>query len=68
MKKKSLILFLFISFFTFSCKKEKTITPLDLSSGDYFIFGDYAGFCLENCARFFIIKDNQIYSDLNDYF
>lgn len=68
MKKQSFIILLFITVLTLSCKKENPITPLDLSSGDYFIFGEYAGFCSENCARFFIVKDKQIYGDLNDYF
>lgn len=68
MKKPFLILLSIVIVFTLSCKKENSITPLDLSSGDYFIFGKYAGFCSGNCARFFVIKDNNIYSDLNDYF
>ena len=68
MKKPFLILLSIVIVFTLSCKKENSITPLDLSSGDYFIFGEYAGFCSGNCARFFVIKDNNIYSDLNEYF
>ena len=68
MKKPFLILLSIVIVFTLSCKKENPIKSLDLSSGDYFIFGDYAGFCSGNCARFFILKDKQIYGDLNDYF
>lgn len=68
MKKPFLILLSIVIVFTLSCKKENPITPLDLSSGDYFIFGEYAGECYGNCARFFVIKDNNIYGDLNDYF
>jgi hypothetical protein len=30
---------------------------------DYFAFGDAHGFCLGNCANFFLIKDGDIYPD-----
>jgi hypothetical protein len=69
MKKPTLIIFPALLIFIMSCKKELTITPLNLNYGDYFIFGTYAGECTGDCARFYVIKDNNIYADDNvNYF
>jgi hypothetical protein len=69
MKKLTFILFSLLLIFIISCKKEKTVTPLNLNNGDYFIFGTYAGECTGDCARFFVLKDNNIYADDNvNYF
>ena len=43
--------------FLFSCEKENH------DNLEYFSFGIAHGFCLENCADFFIIKDNNVYPD-----
>ena len=61
MKIKIISLILLILFFS-SCTKD------NLDDIDYFAFGKAYGFCLENCATFFIIKDGNIYPDeMNRY-
>lgn len=45
-----------------SCTKES------LENIDYFAFGSAHGFCLNNCADFFIVKDGNIYPDDFDYY
>jgi hypothetical protein len=39
------------------CKKDEP------SNGDYFAFGYASGFCIGNCAHFYLIKDNNLYPD-----
>jgi hypothetical protein len=43
-------------------------TKDSLNDLDYFAFGDAHGFCLGNCANFFIIKDGKIYPDDMDFY
>ncbi len=43
-----------------SCEKEK------FDDLEYFAFGNAYGFCLGNCANFFMIRDNNVYPDEMD--
>jgi hypothetical protein len=53
----------FIVFISLSgCTKE------NLDNIDYFAFGSAHGFCLSNCADFFLIDDGNIYPDDFDYY
>ena len=56
MKRNLFWLCLFIFIYT-SCDKE------DLSDIDYFVFGTAYGECINNCATFFMIKNEKIYAD-----
>jgi hypothetical protein len=44
------------------CKKEEPI------NFEYFAFGTAYGECMGNCAKFFLIKDNNLYPDEMDYY
>lgn len=48
-----------ISLWLSSCSKDY------LDKIDYFVFGDAYGFCLGDCANFFMMKDGRIHSDNN---
>lgn len=37
-------------------------------TGDYLAFGSAAGMCAGNCARFFMIKNNNLYPDDMDFY
>lgn len=45
-----------------SCTKET------LENIDYFVFGSAHGFCLSNCADFFVVKNGNLYPDDFDYY
>ena len=61
MKIKIISLFILLVFL-FSC------TKVNLDDIDYFAFGSAHGFCMGNCADFFIIQDGKIYPDDMDYY
>ena len=63
MKSKiNIVTFLILLSLSASCTKE------NLENIDYFAFGSAYGFCLSNCADFFVIKDGRIYPDDIDYY
>lgn len=59
----SKIIYLLLILFAFNtCKKDPALT------GDYFAFGVAHGFCINNCADFFLIKKNKLYPDDMEHF
>ena len=63
-KTKIYILLLMSLFLMISCNDEA-----DLTEGDhYFIFGQYFGECLGNCAAFFLLENGMLYTDEMDFF
>jgi hypothetical protein len=52
--KKLYLLFLLLSI---SCKKDCHYQL------DYFIFGKYSSFCIDDCSKLFLLKDGKIYPD-----
>ena len=60
--KKNIATILVLLVLLFSCTKD------NLENIEYFSFGDAHGFCLENCANFFMLKDDNVYpDDMNRY-
>ena len=54
--KKLIVLLLVLSIFT-ACKKDCHY------QSDYFIFGRYSSFCIDDCSKLFLMKDGKIYPD-----
>jgi len=61
MKPELIIIVVFLSLFSF-CSKDKS------TDYDYFAFGTAHGECIGNCARFFLIQNNNLYPDDMDYY
>ncbi|MFT5914743.1 MAG: hypothetical protein ACJAWV_000274 [Flammeovirgaceae bacterium] len=62
-------IFILLLVFTFSaCDKEEEF-GVDLSEGDYLVFGHFYGFCAgETCVENYLIKEGELYKDLKkDY-
>jgi hypothetical protein len=62
---KKIILIAFISAAVFSCRKYK---DPGLDNSNYFTFGNYYGFCSQNCTHIFKISDGKLYQDDMDRF
>jgi hypothetical protein len=54
---KKIVLTFAVTFILFSCKKENT------TKFDSFVFGTSYGYCVGNCANFFLIEDGNLYAD-----
>lgn len=55
---KNLIYYLFASALILSCQKVEK-----LQDNQYFIFGIFNGYCLENCSTLFKIEDEKLFAD-----
>lgn len=63
--KKILLLFCSAIVFLSSCDKKDSPDTVTLPS-DYFAFGNAYGMCNGNCAHFFLLKNDTLYTDSMD--
>jgi len=60
---KKAIIIAAISLFLFSCKKENTTVTVNRLA-----FGVSYGFCVGNCAKFFLLNNDNLFADSMDRF